>query len=626
MMKRKTLSVMLALTLFAAPLAGCSGNGDNQALEESLVQTGGSLQFDNTAWNYNTEDDVYWQIGVEYCEDPEDTTYESMGIYVPAAYMTATENDDGTYTCEINAEGVVNGYTAATAPMVMTVNTPGYAAMTAPTEYTSGLGEYLNAGLIYVFAGCRGRMNTGMGGMTGGPGGRDEMGGPPAQADSEEKQAQENAPEITEDSGNSDTQVSGSAPWGVADLKAAVRYLRYNADILPGDTDKIISFGMSGGGAQSALLGATGDSELYTPYLEAIGAAMTDAEGNTLSDAIFGTMAWCPITSLDYANEAYEWNMGQYTDTGTRAEGTFTKELSNDMAEAYAIYINELALTANDTVLVLEQSDQNIYAAGSYYDYMLSVVEESLNNFLADTTFPYTPNNSFQAGFAGNAGGDDGRSSENTETTSYATAQEYLDFLNADETWIVYDAATNTASVSSMSAFINVCKNATKDVGAFDSLTRSAGENDVFGTDGNDPLHFDTIMSALLNENQEAYAAYSDWEVGYSSDYAEDLSYINQYGSSILDRLNAYNPMYYLSDYYDGYESSTVAPYWRIRTGINQGDTALTVETNLALALEQYSGVEDVDFATVWGLQHTTAERTGDATTNFIEWVIQISQ
>jgi hypothetical protein len=31
--------------------------------------------------------------------------------------------------------------------------------------------------------------------------------------------------------------------------------------------DNFYTFGMSGGGAQSALAGATGDSPLYTPYL-----------------------------------------------------------------------------------------------------------------------------------------------------------------------------------------------------------------------------------------------------------------------------------------------------------------------------------------------------------------------
>lgn len=39
-------------------------------------------------------------------------------------------------------------------------------------------------------------------------------------------------------------------------------------------------------------------------------------------------------------------------------------------------------------------------------------------------------------------------------------------------------------------------------------------------------------------------------------------------------------------------------PFWRIRTGINQGDTALNTEVNLALALENYG--TDVDFETVW--------------------------
>ena len=47
-------------------------------------------------------------------------------------------------------------------------------------------------------------------------------------------------------------------------------------------------------------------------------------------------------------------------------------------------------------------------------------------------------------------------------------------------------------------------------------------------------------------------------------------------------RMNMYNPMYYLSDYYSGYGKSNVANHWRIRTGIQQGDTALNTETNLS--------------------------------------------
>jgi acetyl esterase/lipase len=57
------------------------------------------------------------------------------------------------------------------------------------------------------------------------------------------------------------------------DLKAAVRYLRYNDAVMPGDSDKIISNGTSAGGAMSSLLGAPGNSQDYRLYLEEIGAA-----------------------------------------------------------------------------------------------------------------------------------------------------------------------------------------------------------------------------------------------------------------------------------------------------------------------------------------------------------------
>ena len=47
----------------------------------------------------------------------------------------------------------------------------------------------------------------------------------------------------------------------------------------------------------------------------------------------------------------------------------------------------------------------------------------------------------------------------------------------------------------------------------------------------------------------------------------------------------------------------------------------MTTEINLALALEKYNGVKSVDFETVWEKTHEPAERTGDSTENFIEWV-----
>jgi len=293
-------------------------------------------------------------------------------------------------------------------------------------------------------------------------------------------------------------------------------------------------------------------------------------------------------------------------------------------------------------VLVLQESESGIYAAGSYYDYLMKTVETSLNNFLADTTFPYTesaggfpgggmpggappagmrPQGTPPAGMNPGAGG----APEATSTT-YQTVQEYMDALNKDGQWVAYDTATNTAKVTSLAGFVNSQKNPSKSVGAFDGLDRDTPENNVFGNDENDFLHFDSTLANLLFANQATYAASFGWDATYVDAYATDLQSLDKFGNGVQYRMNSYNPMYYLMPYYEGYQTSTVAKYWRINTGIKQGDTATTVEMNLALALENYGGVEDVRFTTVWGQSHVKAERTSDSDTNFIAWVTEITQ
>lgn len=638
-------SGVVGLGAAMALLFGCSSDNTSSSSTTSITGSTGTsdLAIDMSAWSYDSDNKIYYQIGVPYCSAPATTDYESMGIYVPAAYLTGKKNSDGsTYTCTVNTSKKKGGFTADTAPIVMPINTAGYSAQQAPSEYSAdGITDYTDAGFIYVFAGCRGREN--------GDG------------------------------------YAGGAPWGVTDLKAAVRTLRLNAGTIPGSTDRIFTFGHSGGGAQSALVGATGDAPEYSAYLENIGAPTTDADGNQISDAVAGSMCWCPITCLDHADEAYEWNMGQFSSSGTRKDGTFTAALSDDMAESYATYINNLGLTdSKGSALTLEKSKKGIYLSGSYYDYVKDVVEQSLNNFLKDTTFPYTPSNDMMAdmGAGGGGGGTGSKPSRNLSTgtastgsssssgstsssssastassrngapsgapsgsapsgtpptggkgisgsnssaissgTTYKTAKAYIAALNEDTTWVKYNADKNTATITSVGAFVKACKAPTKDVGAFDALDRSAGENDLFGTADDDSLHFDTTMSDLLQANSSEYAKLSNWDSAYPDDYTNDIAKTDSLGTTSEVRQNMYNPLYYLAASSSGYGTSTPAAHWRIRTGIEQGDTANTTEINLALAAQAASGVSDVDFATVWGKGHTTAERTGTSTKNFIKWV-----
>ena len=489
---------------------------------------------------------------------------------------------------------------------MLPVNTPGYASQKPPTQYSyDSISEYMAAGFIYVHAGLRGKDS------------------------------------------NTDSYV-GNAPWGVTDLKAAVRYLRYNSASLPGSMDRIFVFGHSGGGAQSSVMGASGDSPLYTTYLEHLGAAMTSSDGTAISDAIAGVMAWCPITSLNVGNAAYEWNMGQFASSGTRAEGTWTAAYSKDLAAAFAETVNELGLTdSKGTALKLERSSEGVYLTGSYYDHVVAEITTSLNNFLADTAFPYTPSSRQMAGMEpGGGGGPSGQGGtppsgetpggqnpgggqppggeSSGSSTTYTTVEEYIAYLNGENPWVTYDSASNTATITGLQGFVTSQKNPSKDVGAFDAPDRSATENIVMGK-GAQGLHFSKLSRDVLAANESTYSSLTGWSDDLAaSTWDSDFATTDEVGGDVLSREQMYEPLYYLLKSQSGQGSSRVAPNWRIRSGITQGDAASTVEINLALALQALGGTK-VDFATVWGQGHTMAERTGDGTANFISWVKEAS-
>ena len=265
-----SLASVGALTALSACSKGQNKPSHPASTETRDLNKYATLAINMDAWNYDEANDVWWQNSLQYCLTPATKTYERLAIYIPGAFFKGEKNGKTTYTCTVNTEAQVGNFKASEAPVVMPLNPVAFTGQSAPTAYSfEGLAPYISAGFIYVYAGFRGRNN-----------GYDS---------------------------DTNTSFVGGAPWGVTDLKAAIRFLRYNAESLPGDLEKIVPFGSGSSGAMACILGSTGNASLYDSYLEALGAATYDAKGNNLSDSVYAVRAWSPTLTPLGCDGAYEW-------------------------------------------------------------------------------------------------------------------------------------------------------------------------------------------------------------------------------------------------------------------------------------------------------------------------------
>ena len=137
-------------------------------------------------------------------------------------------------------------------------------------------------------------------------------------------------------SGEFETVYTGKLPAGIVDLKAAVRFLKANDALIPGNSLKIIADGTSAGGAFTALLGATGNHPDYDGLLQKAGAAKAQ-------DDIWTVVSYCPITDLEHSDMAYEWLYGFCNKTVRRLDAA-QSALSDKLSALYPDYLNSLNL------------------------------------------------------------------------------------------------------------------------------------------------------------------------------------------------------------------------------------------------------------------------------------------
>ena len=336
-----------------------------------------------------------------YVANPVDATYQSLNVSVPVKIDGTAVDASGAPILFANQVG---GYMPSSVASATGISASGMGGG------TSRQGLALAAGYVVVEPGARGRS-------------------------------------LVDSSGT----YYGTAPAAIVDLKAAVRYVKSNKGRIPGNVNRIVSCGTSAGGALSSLLGASGDSPIYAKYLEELGAA--DA-----SDAIFATGAWCPITDLEHADMAYEWNWGANPlSSGSLVDQTVSKELST----AYGDYLASLRLTAKG---------YGTLTARNLDEYLVKThMEPSATKYLA--------------------------------ALSDADRATYL----AANTFITWSGGKATFSWADFLTHVGARK---KDATAFDAFDLSAGENNEFGTGTTKARHF--TLYSLRHESGSSARLDSD--------------------------------------------------------------------------------------------------------------------
>lgn len=402
-----------------------------------------------------------------YVEHPVYPEYQKMNIYVPEAYYEGAS---------------INGYELKTAPVFMPNQVGGYLPGIAGEPGYTAWGEKrhnaifcaLQHGYVVAAPAIRGRI-----------------------------QQNENGIYI------------GKAPACIVDYKAAVRYLHFFSDELPGDEDKIITNGTSAGGALSALVGATGNHPDYKAYLEGMGAAEA-------SDSIFAASCYCPITNLEHADMAYEWQfsgINEYHSVNMRMgqggypffekeDGTMTEQqiqVSLQEAKLFPAYVNSLDLKDQaGKELTLDED-----GTGTLKKYLKCLV--------------------------------------------LASAQKAIDcgIDITDKKWL--DVKDGKAIEMDFDAYVKDITRM-KTAPAFDTLKLESPENSLFGNEKTDCRHF----------------------TEYSHSHSE--LHGNMAEASIIKMMN---PMNYIDD-----EKADTVKYWRIRHGECDRDTSLAISAILAIKLE----------------------------------------
>ena len=358
---------------------------------------------------------------------------------------------------------------------------------------------------------------------------------------------------------------------------------------MPGNTDRIIITGTSGGGALGVAIAASGNSPDYYPYLYAIGAAgiTYNAQNNTYSstidDDVFGTVLYCAITDLDHMDGAYEWMYGNTR----KVLGTYILnnvvtpytaghfDASDWYAANYAAYFNGLGL---------KDEHGNLLTTGNFLDHIKAIVEKEV----AETYVEVGP----------------------TQMLADINSGTYK-----DSSWFSIDA--NGKATVDLDKYLQFVAKNTNLKGI------PASDNYATPLPNPEPTHNE---SSLAGTTAQIYSNFDEWAWDHNALPGDGVGLddtgltwqqfiLTDAGKAVVKQMKMSNPIPYLLSNTEG----NSAPYWYFRHGMKDRDTSFDVPVSLYYAALNATDVINVNFELAWLKPHSGDYDVPEA----YEWVAE---
>lgn len=386
-----------------------------------------------------------------------------------------------------------------------------------------------------------------------------------------------------------DGQWAGKSPAAVVDVKAAIRYLRLNDRAMPGSAENIVLTGHSGGGALTSAVASSGNHPDYLPYLAEIGAAGVKGTGSkaasVLRDDVLVAVAYSPIHNLGNIDKGYEWQYRAIRDdSNTPALNNIAYSAgkqpaaATELAAAFGSYVNGLRL---------RQADGSPLTIDRLQEAITSELREEIGRQIAQGAPVPQLGESFTVVKLPTAQSEsvvnDWLTLSGTGTSATVTNIDYIKFLRFQATNLTINPPTTARRLKPVPAF--------DPVGVTDMAPWAlGGESNLFG-----------------NQNY-AYANFTEWSWNHNTvkgdgsgqdDTAQSWSAHLSANDRLARQLKLVNPLDYLRT-----PGSRPAPYWYVRHGMLDRDTALAMQLLFKHALMNDGRIQALSFKLPYLIGH----------------------